>query len=150
MKIGVKNILLLLSLLAFCVSAAGQCRLFGKVTDEKGVPLAGVEVFLAEDQGKGVVSDHSGFYELAVENMKRFNVVFSFVDFETQEHLVSLEDSKSEFELNVKMKEAITQLGGFDVKKIRRQTESSVGLQDCAGRKQKHRVYRFHASWGLF
>lgn len=125
MKIGVKNILLLLSLLAFCVSAAGQCRLFGKVTDEKGVPLAGVEVFLAEDQGKGVVSDHSGFYELAVENMKRFNVVFSFVDFETQEHLVSLEDSKSEFELNVKMKEAITQLGGFDVKKIRRQTESS-------------------------
>lgn len=125
MKIGVKNILLLLSLLLFCVSAAGQCRLFGKVTDEKGVPLAGVEVFLAEDQGKGVVSDHSGFYELAVENMKRFNVVFSFVDFETQEHLVSLEDSKSEFELNVKMKEAITQLGGFDVKKIRRQTESS-------------------------
>lgn len=125
MKIGVKNILLLLSLLAFCVSASGQCRLFGKVTDEKGVPLAGVEVFLAEDQGKGVVSDHSGFYELAVENMKRFNVVFSFVDFETQEHLVSLEDSKSEFELNVKMKEAVTQLGGFDVKKIRRQTESS-------------------------
>ena len=125
MKIGVKNILLLLSLLLFCVSAAGQCRLFGKVTDEKGVPLAGVEVFLAEDQGKGVVSDHSGFYELAVENMKRFNVVFSFVDFETQEHLVSLEDSKSEFELNVKMKEAVTQLGGFDVKKIRRQTESS-------------------------
>lgn len=125
MKIGVKNILLLLSLLAFCVSAAGQCRLFGKVTDEKGVPLAGVEVFLAEDQGKGVVSDHSGFYELAVENMKRFNVVFSFVDFETQEHLVSLEDSKSEFELNVKMKEAVTQLGGFEVKKIRRQTESS-------------------------
>lgn len=125
MKIGVKNILLLLSLLLFCVSAAGQCRLFGKVTDEKGVPLAGVEVFLAEDQGKGVVSNHSGFYELAVESMKRFNVVFSFVDFETQEHLVSLEDSKSEFELNVKMKEAITQLGGFDVKKIRRQTESS-------------------------
>lgn len=125
MKIGVKNILLLLSLLLFCVSAAGQCRLFGKVTDEKGVPLAGVEVFLAEDQGKGVVSDHGGFYELAVESMKRFNVVFSFVDFETQEHLVSLEDSKSEFELNVKMKEAITQLGGFDVKKIRRQTESS-------------------------
>lgn len=125
MKIGVKNILLLLSLLLFCVSAAGQCRLFGKVTDEKGVPLAGVEVFLAEDQGKGVVSDHSGFYELAVENMKRFNVVFSFVDFETQEHLVSLEDSKSEFELNVKMKEAVTQLGGFEVKKIRRQTESS-------------------------
>lgn len=125
MKIGVKNILLLLSLLLFCVSAAGQCRLFGKVTDAKGVPLAGVEVFLAEDQGKGVVSDHSGFYELAVENMKRFNVVFSFADFETQEHLVSLEDSKSEFELNVKMKEAITQLGGFDVKKIRRQTESS-------------------------
>lgn len=125
MKIGVKNILLLLSLLLFCVSAAGQCRLFGKVTDEKGVPLAGVEVFLAEDQGKGVVSDHSGFYELAVESMKRFNVVFSFVDFETQEHLVSLEDSKSEFELNVKMKEAVTQLGGFEVKKIRRQTESS-------------------------
>lgn len=125
MKIGVKNILLLLSLLLFCVSAAGQCRLFGKVTDEKGVPLAGVEVFLAEDQGKGVVSDHSGFYELAVENMKRFNVVFSFADFETQEHLVSLEDSKSEFELNVKMKEAVTQLGGFEVKKIRRQTESS-------------------------
>lgn len=125
MKIGVKNILLLLSLLLFCVSAAGQCRLFGKVTDEKGVPLAGVEVFLAEDQGKGVVSDHSGFYELAVENMKRFNVVFSFVDFETQEHLVSLEYSKSEFELNVKMKEAVTQLGGFEVKKIRRQTESS-------------------------
>lgn len=125
MKIGVKNILLLLSLLAFCVSAAGQCRLFGKVTDEKGVPLAGVEVFLAEDQGKGVVSDRGGSYELAVEDMKKFNVVFSFADFETQEHLVSLEDSKSEFELNVKMKEAITQLGGFDVKKIRRQTESS-------------------------
>lgn len=126
MKIGVRNILLLvLSLFAFCVSVAGQCRLFGKVTDEKGVPLAGVEIFLAEDQGKGVISDRGGSYELAVVDMKRFNVVFSFADFETQEHLVSLEDSKSEFELNVKMKEAITQLGGFDVKKIRRQTESS-------------------------
>lgn len=125
MKICVRNILVIvLSLFAFCASATGQCRVFGKVVGDNEEPLVGVDVFLEEDHSKGVITDHSGFYEFIVENKNQFKLIFSYVGFESQERLVSVEAANGEFELNVTMKEEVVQLGGVEIKTIGRQTES--------------------------
>ncbi|MCU7551083.1 SusC/RagA family TonB-linked outer membrane protein [Chitinophagaceae bacterium LB-8] len=70
----------------------------GKVTDEKGSPMAGVSVIVKN--GKGVVTDANGEFNVNVK--KGTSITFSFVGFESQQVVTGT----SEF-ISVKLKQAI-------------------------------------------
>lgn len=65
----------------------------GKVTDDKGVPLPGVNVTVKGAQ-KGTITDINGLYRLPVERGE--TIVFSFVGFKKQEVVV-----KEQKEINI-------------------------------------------------
>lgn len=78
-----KVILTLLVVLAFVLNATAQTRtVTGKVTDEKGVPLAGVSV-TTTDLKSGTKTDAQGNYSISVDE-KTKNLVFSSINFETR------------------------------------------------------------------
>ncbi len=95
---GSINIFILL-FLPTLVSLGQDYSITGRVTDkETGETLAGVNVY--EDVRKiGVVSDSIGHYRLSLSTGSH-KIKFSFIGYETQEHLISLNDHLS---LNVQL-----------------------------------------------
>ncbi|MFY9117810.1 MAG: SusC/RagA family TonB-linked outer membrane protein, partial [Dysgonamonadaceae bacterium] len=74
----------------------------GTIVDSEGVPLIGATVVIKEKPGLGVVSDMDGKYKIEVEPFQY--LVFSYVGYETQEHLIKDEDMV----LDITMHEAKT------------------------------------------
>lgn len=101
------GILLVLMLLAVGIvsRAVGQeLKVSGKVTDDKGAALPGVNV-LIKGATKGTSTDTEGTYSLSVPSASE-SLVFSFIGYATQEVAVA---GKSV--INITLKEDATQLG---------------------------------------
>src|SRR5690554_2072449 len=62
----------------------------GTIVDAEGVPLIGATVIVKEKPGLGVASDIDGNYKIKLEPFQY--LVFSYIGYETQEHLVKDED----------------------------------------------------------
>jgi TonB-linked SusC/RagA family outer membrane protein len=74
---------LLALLLLLSVGGYAQNQVSGKVTDENGDPLPGINVLL-KSTTRGTVTDASGFYSL--ENLSNeATLIFSFIGYQTQE-----------------------------------------------------------------
>lgn len=74
----------------------------GTIVDSEGAPLIGATVVVKEKPGFGVVSDIDGKYKIKLEPFQY--LVFSYVGYETQEHLIKDEDMV----LDITMHEAKT------------------------------------------
>src|SRR5690606_7949278 len=78
-------ILTLLLALVVQVTFAQQKQVTGTVSDQEGMPLPGVNV-LVKDTSRGTMTDFDGNYSIEVSVGE--TLVFSFLGFETVEHVV--------------------------------------------------------------
>ena len=76
-----------------------RLRITGKVTDEQGLPLPGVNIVVKDKPGLGTITDIKGEFKIYVERYR--HLLFSFIGFEKQDILIKNDDK-----LNVVMKEA--------------------------------------------
>jgi len=83
-----KVYLLLLLLFSFYSNA----QIKGVVSDEKGNPLPFVNIFI-EDTYIGTTTNENGQYELNVVNRKKVNLVFQYIGFKTQRHIINYTDN---------------------------------------------------------
>ena len=100
-----KYILSVLCIVVYVISISAQKKtveVSGTIVDSEGVPLIGATVVIKEKPGLGVVSDMDGKYKIEVEPFQY--LVFSYVGYETQEHLIKDEDMV----LDITMHEAKT------------------------------------------
>ena len=100
-----KYILSVLCIVMYVISISAQKKtveVSGTIVDSEGVPLIGATVVIKEKPGLGVVSDMDGKYKIEVEPFQY--LVFSYVGYETQEHLIKDEDMV----LDITMHEAKT------------------------------------------
>ena len=98
-----KYILSVLCLLFFAMSASAQKKkveVTGTIVDEEGFPMIGATVIIKDKPGLGVASDIDGNFKIEVEAFQY--LVFSYIGYENQEHLVKDENMV----LNVKMLES--------------------------------------------
>lgn len=79
-----------------------QAQIKGNVTDEKGNPLAFVNIF-QEDTYNGTTSNELGNYEFNVLPKGKQTLVFQFLGFKTQK--IAIETAKLPYTLNVKLVE---------------------------------------------
>ncbi len=84
-----------------------QSQIHGKVTDDSGMPLAGVTIVVKGTQ-KGTTSDFNGHFTITAASHEM--LVFSFVGFKTQEIVL-----KGQTELNVQMKTDVTILNTVEI-----------------------------------
>lgn len=90
-----KYILCIICLLVCAMSASAQkktVQVSGTILDSGGEPLIGVSVTVKDKPGLGAVSDIDGKYTLKVEEFQY--IVFSYIGFMPQEHLVKDQDIK--------------------------------------------------------
>jgi hypothetical protein len=76
----------------------------GKVTDNAGAPLPGVNVYNKADNMQGTITDFDGNYTLQIDDANA-TIVFSFMGFDTQE--VSVEGRTK---IDIVLQEETTQL----------------------------------------
>ncbi|MDY8137664.1 SusC/RagA family TonB-linked outer membrane protein [Aquimarina sp. 2201CG5-10] len=102
MKLLTKNLLILLSVLAMQLSFAQKSSVDGKVTDDNGSPLPGVNIVI-KGTSYGTQTDFDGLFSLQVE--KGNTLVFSYLGFGDQEVVIG--DEKN---LNIQLVPSASQL----------------------------------------
>ncbi|MEM8764008.1 MAG: TonB-dependent receptor [Bacteroidota bacterium] len=127
------NILFFIFSLCFSTYSQAQVTtdLFGQVVDEKGTPIGGASVFL-EDTQKGAQTDFDGKYVIENITPGSYNIVVSYIGFETQTLYNIVIRSKGTPDYNFELKEAIEQLEEVVVSnanKISRPRETPLSTQ---------------------
>lgn len=108
-----KAFLFLFLILAASAGLMAQTvRLKGTITDKKGNALVGATVYLP-DLKKGTVSETDGSYQLTDLPQGDQTVIVSFIGFEADKRMVSL--NQSEVSLNVELSELAVALEGLVV-----------------------------------
>lgn len=95
MKINITKRILFFIIILFSSFTYSQIKITGKVTDETGSPLPGVNILLKGTQ-KGTSSDFDGNYTIELPN--KGTLEFSYLGYETK--MVSVKDQKV---INIKM-----------------------------------------------
>jgi len=103
--LSMKKLLPVCILLLICFAAtAGGIR--GSIKGDDSSPLAFATIYITQT-GSGAVSDQSGNYEIQLPEGK-YDIVFSFLGFETQSKSVEISDSF--IEINISLKTQAMQL----------------------------------------
>ncbi|MCG8319904.1 MAG: TonB-dependent receptor [Cytophagales bacterium] len=92
-----KNIVLFTCLILLCYESQaqhGSATIQGKIIDEKGEPLTGINVGL-EGTGYGSPTDINGFYLIKEVRSGTYTLVVSGVGFEAQRKKLVIEDAKT-------------------------------------------------------
>lgn len=92
--------------LAFSIAAFAQQTISGKVTDEKGHPIAGANIFI-EGTYDGDSSDEQGNFSFQTTAAGKQNLVITFLTYETLNQEIAVEDFKGR---TVKLKESVNTL----------------------------------------
>lgn len=88
-----KYILFVLCFVIYAMGALAQKKtvvVSGTIVDEQGMPMIGATVVVKDKPGLGVASDIDGKYRIEIEPFQY--LVFSYIGYETQEHLIKDED----------------------------------------------------------
>ena len=96
----------------------------GKITDNKGAPLPGVNVLLHQNQ-TGTISDVDGSYELSIpSNLKIITLEFTYIGYRTQAKTIEVQtNTSSDYTLDIQLEQSqlslqeITVTAGFIKKK---------------------------------
>jgi len=99
----------LLCLLAFGINAlnAQKAKVYGDVTDEKGMPMYGVTVII-KGTTTGTLTDTAGKYELPFDDGTRY-IEFSFLGYSPRSILVTILDQKDK-KVDVQMTDSTKEL----------------------------------------
>ena len=98
-----KYILFILCLVLYAMGVSAQKKtveVSGTIIDSEGLPMIGAAVVVKEKPGLGVVTNIDGKYKIELESFQY--IVFSYLGFEKQEHLIKDEDMI----LNITMQES--------------------------------------------
>jgi hypothetical protein len=71
------------------VSFISHAQVKGKITDQAGEPLPFVSIYI-ENTYIGTTSNEKGFYELNVQNQEEVKLVFQYLGYKTQKHVLNL------------------------------------------------------------
>jgi len=97
--------------LLFCIfSIAGfsqEAAVFGKLTDQSGDALIGVNIFLLDNSSTGTSSDTAGNYRLNLPAGRDLKLVFSYIGFQSDTQRISLKPGQTK-EMNVVLYAGIT------------------------------------------
>jgi TonB-linked SusC/RagA family outer membrane protein len=98
-----KYLILFFALLCVSIDMPAQetVTVRGKVTDEQGEPMIGVNISVVDAAGLGTITDLDGNYQLRMERYK--NLSFTYIGYESVNVLI-----KDEYVINVTMKEGGT------------------------------------------
>ncbi|WP_321540755.1 carboxypeptidase-like regulatory domain-containing protein [Flavobacterium piscinae] len=93
-----KKLILLLSCLYsfYCFS---QIR--GTVTDEGGLPLPFVNIYI-ENTYIGTTSNEKGQYELNIQNREQVAVIYQYLGYKTQKHILQINQFPHYFDVRLK------------------------------------------------
>lgn len=89
-----KYILFVLCFVIYAMGALAQKKtvaVSGTIVDEQGMPMIGATVVVKDKPGLGVASDIDGKYKIEIEPFQY--LVFSYIGYATQEHLIKDEDT---------------------------------------------------------
>lgn len=100
-------------LLLISATAFGQTELRGKVIDEKGLGLPGVNIFIKGGYD-GATSDVDGKYTFTTEETETQIIVFQFLGFKTKELTVTLSEKSQELP-TITLTEAITEMNSVTI-----------------------------------
>jgi len=100
-----------LFILFFTLAGFSQHTLSGKVTDQKGKPVAGANVFI-EGTYDGTSSDDSGNFTFTTTETGNQTLVISFLIFETSKMVIDVADFKDR---TIKLRESVTSLDAVEV-----------------------------------
>lgn len=108
---GFLRVLVVLVVFVFAQSINAQIStsLFGKVQDELGDPIAGASVFLQGTE-RGAQSDFDGKYEISNVTPGSYNLIVSYLGYESQTRYNIIVRSKGSPEYNFVLVEAAEQL----------------------------------------
>ena len=71
------------------ISFVANAQVKGKITDEMGEPLPFVSIYI-ENTYIGTTSNENGFYELNVQNKEQVKLVFQYLGYKTQKHILNI------------------------------------------------------------
>ncbi|WP_281988921.1 TonB-dependent receptor [Aquimarina aggregata] len=129
---NIKNTVLVLSLLLVSnIYAQVYGELSGNVTDQTGQPILGASVFL-EDTEKGAQTDFDGNYRIENVIPGSYNLIVSYVGFETQAKFNVIVRSKGTPSYNFTLKEsaeALDEVVISNANKITRPIETPLSTQ---------------------
>ncbi len=129
---NIKNTVLVLSLLLVSnIYAQVYGELSGNVTDQTGQPILGASVFL-EDTEKGAQTDFDGNYRIENVIPGSYNLIVSYVGFETQAKFNVIVRSKGTPSYNFTLKEsaeALDEVVISNANKITRPKETPLSTQ---------------------
>jgi hypothetical protein len=100
-------------LLLISATAFGQTELSGKVIDEKGLPLPGVNIFI-KGSYDGATSNAGGSYIFSTEETEIQIIVFKFLGFKTKELAVTLSEKLLEIP-TITLVEEITEMNSVTI-----------------------------------
>ncbi len=128
----IKNTVLVLSILFVChTNAQVFGELFGNVTDQKGQPILGASVFL-EGTEKGAQTDFDGNYRIENITPGSYNLIVSYVGFETQTKFNLIVRSKGTLPSNFTLAastESLDEVVISNANKISRPRETPLSTQ---------------------
>ncbi|GAA4273572.1 TonB-dependent receptor [Aquimarina gracilis] len=132
---NIKNTVLVLSLLLVSkIHAQVYGELSGNVTDETGQPILGASVFL-EDTEKGAQTDFDGNYRIENIVPGSYNLIVSYVGFETQTKFNVIVRSKGTLPSNFILKQSTETLDEVvisNANKISRPKETPLSTQSLS------------------
>lgn len=102
-----KKILTILLIVGIPAIIFSQNSLYGKITDQEGNPLQGVEIY-APKIHKGTLTNSNGYYE--IKNLPNSTVTFIFSSIGFQSVSKEIEIKNDPIEINVVLQEAIFQM----------------------------------------
>ena len=90
----------IITCLFLIVSFVSSAQVKGKITDQAGEPLPFVSIYI-ENTYIGTTSNEKGFYELNVQNQEQVKLVFQYLGYKTQKHVLNLTKLPLNFDVSL-------------------------------------------------
>lgn len=97
-----KKLVLLAASWLLVYGADAQSRLSGQITDERGEPLPGANLFLKESK-QGTAADARGDYEIQNVKAGKYTLQVTYVGYKTQEEIIIFRENESQKKLNIRL-----------------------------------------------
>lgn len=98
----------------------------GKVTDEKNLPLQGVNIYIA-DHSIGTTSDEDGYFKLSVRDFDKIQITFQFIGYKKQTRTIQFR-GQSSVQLSIQMEQDIVALDGVEISE--KKYEPNAGIYE--------------------
>jgi len=91
----------LILVVSFLCSFYSYSQIRGTITDETGLPLPFVNIYI-ENTYIGTTSNEKGHYELNVQNREQVAIIFQYLGYKTQKHIITIPKFPHYFDVKLK------------------------------------------------